>query len=437
MVSLLDHLTVAEHGDFVAEPAGRQPVADVDGRAVAGNGVELLVNLRLGDGVKGSGGFVQNDEGRVLVKCPGNGDLLRLAAGNLHAVLGEVLVEHGVQPLGHGRQPVAEARVHESLCRPHPVVIGAARHIFSQRLGQELEVLEHHGENLHIVLIIILADVNAVQEDFSLLGVVQAAQELNKGGLSAAVFPDDGQPPADLELHGHVFQRPVLPAGVAEGHVAELHLVLPVGALLRGQAALIHGVGDIQELEGGIQKFRIGFQNAHQPGQLKNASRHGGGRAHILGHAAHVKRAAPGLQAGKHVHKAGDQRHNARTQCGIDAHGSLRNLSQPAVGTKGRIAVPVGRHQILLVVHPDVRAPSLFLADKAEGSKQAVAHGGVLRRAAPVGNGLFVAFSRQNADENHAARQSQNEQGVIQDGQLPGGFRHRGGKQGDRQRNAA
>ncbi len=56
MGSLLDHLAVAEHGDFVAEPAGRQPVADVDGRAVAGNGVELLVDLRLGNGVKGSGG---------------------------------------------------------------------------------------------------------------------------------------------------------------------------------------------------------------------------------------------------------------------------------------------------------------------------------------------------------------------------------------------
>ena len=66
MGSLLDHLTVAEHGNFVAEPAGRQPVADVDGRAVAGNGVELLVDLRLGNGVKGSGGFVQNDEGRIM-----------------------------------------------------------------------------------------------------------------------------------------------------------------------------------------------------------------------------------------------------------------------------------------------------------------------------------------------------------------------------------
>ena len=90
MGSLLDHLTVAEHGDFVAEPAGRQPVADVDGRAVAGNGVELLVDLRLGNGVKGSGGFVQNDEGRVLVKR-------RLAAGDRIELPVELIFGNGVK----------------------------------------------------------------------------------------------------------------------------------------------------------------------------------------------------------------------------------------------------------------------------------------------------------------------------------------------------
>ena len=366
MGSLLDHLTVAEHGDFVAEPAGRQPVADVDGRAVAGNGVELLVDLRLGNGVKGSGGFVQNDEGRVLVKRPGNGDLLRLAAGNLHAVLGKILVKHGVQPLGHGRQPVAETRVHKGFRRPRPVVLGAARHIFSQRLGQELEVLKHHGENLHIVLIVVLADVDAVQENFSLLRVVQAAQKLNKGGLAAAVFANDCQPLADLELHGHIFQRPIHPAGVAERHVAELHLVLPVRALFRGQAALIHGIGDIQKPESGVQITRVGFQIAELCGQLENAVCHGGGRAHILGHAAHIKRAAPRLQAGEHVDKAGDHRHDPCTQRGITAYGSQRKLPDFPGGAKGRVAVPVKRHQILLVIHPDVRAPSLMFADKTE-----------------------------------------------------------------------
>ena len=366
MGSLLDHLTVAEHGNFVAEPAGRQPVADVDGRAVAGNGVELLVDLRLGNGVKGSGGFVQNDEGRILVKCPGNGDLLRLAAGNLHAVLGKILVKHGVQPLGHGRQPVAEARVHKGFRRPRPVILGAARHIFSQRLGQELEVLKHHGENLHIVLIVILADVDAVQENFSLLRVVQAAQKLNKGGLAAAVFANDCQPLADLELHGHIFQCPVLPAGVAERHVAELHLVLPVRALFRGQAALIHGIGDIQKLEGCVQIIRVGFQGTELRSQLENAARHGGGRAHILGHAAHVKRAAPRLQAGEHVDKAGDQRHNTRTKGRIGADRAKRKPPEHAFCAKGHITVPVCRHQILLIVHPDIRAPSLMFADKTE-----------------------------------------------------------------------
>ena len=37
--------SVIEHGDPVAEAAGGQPVADVDGGAVAGNGVEVRVDL--------------------------------------------------------------------------------------------------------------------------------------------------------------------------------------------------------------------------------------------------------------------------------------------------------------------------------------------------------------------------------------------------------
>ena len=190
-------------------------------------------------------------------------------------------------------------------------------------------------------------------------------------------------------------------------------------------------------MEGGVQITRVGFQVTELRGQLENAARHGGGRAHILGHAAHVKRAAPRLQAGEHVDKAGDQRHNTRTQGSIGADGSHRKPADFSVGTKSRVAVPVKRHQILLVIHPDVRAPSLVFADKPKEAEHAVAQSGFLRRTTPVGGGLFLEFPRQNTDEDHNACQNQNEHGVVQNGQFPGSFRHRRGKQGDRQRNAA
>ena len=51
----LDHLAVVKDGDLVAELAGGEPVADVDGSFVSGDVVELGVDLGLGDGVQGGG----------------------------------------------------------------------------------------------------------------------------------------------------------------------------------------------------------------------------------------------------------------------------------------------------------------------------------------------------------------------------------------------
>src|SRR5699024_11023229 len=57
VAAFLDHLTVVKDGDLVAELAGGEPVADVDGGLVAGDVVEPGVNFGLGDGVEGGGGL--------------------------------------------------------------------------------------------------------------------------------------------------------------------------------------------------------------------------------------------------------------------------------------------------------------------------------------------------------------------------------------------
>lgn len=63
--------------------------------------------------------------------------------------------------------------------------------------------------------------------------VVQAAEKLNKGGFAAAVFPYDRQTAADPELHADMTQRVLTGAGIAEGHVPKLHMILAIGALFR------------------------------------------------------------------------------------------------------------------------------------------------------------------------------------------------------------
>ena len=73
-----------ENSYLIAEPAGSQAVADIYRCPVPGNFVEIAVDLVLRDRVQGSGGLVQDDEGRVLVEGTGKGDFLGFPAGYLH-----------------------------------------------------------------------------------------------------------------------------------------------------------------------------------------------------------------------------------------------------------------------------------------------------------------------------------------------------------------
>ena len=89
-------------------------------------------------------------------------------------------------------------------------------------------------------------------------GVVEAAEQLDEGGLAAAVLADDGEPAPDLEGEVHMPQRPAIRPRVFKRDVLKLDLILPVGALFGRQAPLVHLVGDVEELKTGRQ--RIGIQ---------------------------------------------------------------------------------------------------------------------------------------------------------------------------------
>ena len=96
----LHNLTLIKHRDLIAELAGGEAVADVYRRLIACDFIELFLNLGLGDGIERSGRLIQADKGRVLIQRAGNGNLLRLAARNLHAILPRSLYRQVSSPLG-------------------------------------------------------------------------------------------------------------------------------------------------------------------------------------------------------------------------------------------------------------------------------------------------------------------------------------------------
>ena len=70
MGAVLDHSSLMEHSNLIAELAAGQAVTDVDGGLVTGNIVELGVDFRFCNGVKCCGGFVENYKRCILIECP-------------------------------------------------------------------------------------------------------------------------------------------------------------------------------------------------------------------------------------------------------------------------------------------------------------------------------------------------------------------------------
>ena len=146
MVSGLDDPAAVEYGDLVAEAAGGQAVGDVDCGFVPGDGVEIGVDLVFLDRVQCRRGFIQNDKGGILVKSPGQGDLLGLAAGNFNAGFVEMLVEIRMHTLRHLGEPVSKIGLLEALPDFFFVKIIACGDDLPQLQREQLKVLEHDAD---------------------------------------------------------------------------------------------------------------------------------------------------------------------------------------------------------------------------------------------------------------------------------------------------
>ena len=159
-------------------------MADIDCGTIPHHVVELGVDFRLGNGIQSGGGLIQDYERRVLVERTGKGNLLGLAARDFHALFIEILVKGRLDSLGQGGQPLAEARFLQAADHLSGIVLLSHRYVLRQREGEETEILENHRENREVIAVAVLADVRAVEQNLSLGGVIETAEQLDKGGLA-------------------------------------------------------------------------------------------------------------------------------------------------------------------------------------------------------------------------------------------------------------
>src|SRR6186713_1885232 len=152
-------------------------------------------------------------------------DLLPLAARELPAVL-EPLAELRVEPQRHG---IDERRGFSRVCGFLP-----ARLIVEGAHVTRADVFAHHELVAHEVLEdnadaaaqhggVPFLQVTTVEQHPTMGGRVQARQQLDQGGLARAVFSDQRQALAALDLQVDAGDRHLVGARITKLHVFELH----------------------------------------------------------------------------------------------------------------------------------------------------------------------------------------------------------------------
>jgi len=195
-------------------------VGDDERRTTFHQPVETGLNRALGLGVHRTGGFVQNDDARILQYHARDGQALALAARQLDAAfpdLAFVLLRERLDVTGDVGEPGGFADAFQI----NPAA--GEGNVLGDGAVEEESFLENNADGLAQGVEPHVLDGMVVDEDPALLGLVEAGEERHQGGFARAGGPDHCHPAAGGGGEGYVVQnRPV--GMVAEGHVLKAHL---------------------------------------------------------------------------------------------------------------------------------------------------------------------------------------------------------------------
>ena len=201
--AVLDDLAGLQHDHPVEIAQRRKTVGDRDHGAPAHQPAERLADRFLGFAVERGGGFVEQQDRRVLQEGARNRDALPLAARQLDAAV----ADHGGEAFRQGLDEIAARRDR----RAQHLVVGGVRpavaDIFQDRAMEQRDILRHHRDRLAQALLRDPRDVLAVDGDAALLHVVEPLQQHEQGGLAAAGLADQSDPLARLQAKAELVEH--------------------------------------------------------------------------------------------------------------------------------------------------------------------------------------------------------------------------------------
>lgn len=210
-----------QHVDAVGVEDGAEAVRDEQGNLAAfgadfANGAG---DFFLCEGVKGRGGFVEEEELGSAQQSTGDRDALFFAAGEFEAPFAdggfEALFGTGEQGIARGFRERLQ-QVGFGGCGVHE------EQVFPDGAGEKLGVL---GDETDLAAQVVEMDgllVEAIVEDAAVLRAVEAHEEFHQGGFAAAAGADKSDGFAGFHLKTDVVERVLLRRLVAESHVPKL-----------------------------------------------------------------------------------------------------------------------------------------------------------------------------------------------------------------------
>ena len=241
--TLLGHTAVFQHYDVVGTRHGAHPVGNNQHRLACQQAGERTLHLCLVFHIQAGSGLVQQDDGGVLQKRPGDGDALSLSAGEFCAVF----PDGSIISLG---QAADELPAVGGLGRgPHFLVGGASlaqTDILHHRVVKEHHILKHHRVIGQQGLRVHRGDVHATYLDASLCYIPQPGSQSGAGTLTGPGRTHQGShftlPGGKAHAVQHLFSV------VGKTHMVELNIVsLWLKHLCtlsrRGVVDLVHAVG--------------------------------------------------------------------------------------------------------------------------------------------------------------------------------------------------
>ena len=187
--ALFDDLSFVEDVDFVGVLDGGQAVGDGDGGACTHESLKGFLYESLALGVEGAGGFVKDEDGRVLEDGTGDGDALALTAAETAAAVADVCVV-AVLALEDELVGIGDLGCFDDLF--HRGVLDAEGYIIEEGVVEEDGFLVDVADEGAQVVEAEVLDVDAVDEDLAVGDIMVARHEIDQRALAGARLSDEG-----------------------------------------------------------------------------------------------------------------------------------------------------------------------------------------------------------------------------------------------------